>query len=160
MTLYMKEKVFSWNAAFSIFDENENVVYTVEGEIFSWGRKLHVYDQNKIEVAFVWQKLMTFMPRYNIEIGGTQVASLHQRFTLFSHDFDLEGPNWTLSGDFFAHDFVMTNGGDTIMRLSKQWFTWGDSFCLEIPDPQHALLCLCVCLAIDAVLDSHNSSST
>jgi len=36
------------------------------GEIFSWGKKLHVYDLRGDEVAFIQQRLLTFLPRYEV----------------------------------------------------------------------------------------------
>ena len=52
MKLYIKQKIFSWNDKFSIYDENGEERYYVEGEFFSWGKKLHVYDHAQREAAF------------------------------------------------------------------------------------------------------------
>lgn len=37
------------------------------------------------------------------------------------------------------------------MSLSKEWFTWGDCYALDIADPKNETLALAVVLAIDAV---------
>ena len=47
MKLYLKQKVFSWGDSFTVYDENGNDKYYVEGEIFSFGKKLHIYDLSK-----------------------------------------------------------------------------------------------------------------
>lgn len=39
MELYMKQKVFSWGDKFTIYDENGNDRYYVQGAAFSWGRR-------------------------------------------------------------------------------------------------------------------------
>ena len=36
MKLYIKQKVFSWNDKFSVYDANGEERYFVEGEFFSW----------------------------------------------------------------------------------------------------------------------------
>lgn len=77
MKLYIKQKVFSIGAKFSVKDENGNDKYFVEGEILTLGRKLHIYDINNNEVAFVRQKLLTFMPKFTVEVGGEEIGRAH-----------------------------------------------------------------------------------
>lgn len=45
MTLYMKQKIFSWSDRFTVKDELGNDRYYVEGELFSWG------DSYRIDIA-------------------------------------------------------------------------------------------------------------
>lgn len=158
MKLYMKQKVFSWADKFHIVDEHGNARYYVEGELFSWGKKLHIYNDTGQEVSFIRQKVMSWLPRYFIEINGTVVATIVKDFTFFRPSYHLEGLPWQMTGDFWAHNYVMNDGGYEIMRLSKAWFTWGDSYELEIFDPKNELLCLSVALAVDcAVAQSQNN---
>ena len=63
MKLYIRQKVFSWRDQFTVKDANGADRYYVEGEIFSWGKKFHVYDLRGDEVAFIQQRLLTFLPR-------------------------------------------------------------------------------------------------
>lgn len=42
------------------------------------------------------------------------------------------------------------------MRLTKAWFIWGDSYELEIFNPENELLCLCVALAVDCAMAQDN----
>ena len=45
------------------------------------------------------------------------------------------------------------------MRLSKKWFSWGDSYELDIADQRNELLCLCVALAVDCALAMQNAAA-
>jgi uncharacterized protein YxjI len=150
MKLYIKQKVFSWRDKFAIFDENQNPIYFAEGEIFSWGRKLHLYDAAEHEVAFIKQKLMTFLHRYIIEIGGESYTVVKD-FALFSPSFHIENTNWTINGDLWGHEYTICDGSEVIMHLSKHWFTWGDSYELDIPDNENVPLALSVVLALDCI---------
>ena len=85
MKLYIKQQVFSWADRFYIKDENGSDRFYAEGEIFSWGKKLHIYDLTGNEVAFIGQKLMSFMPRYSIEINGQVICEVNQKFTFFKN---------------------------------------------------------------------------
>ncbi len=159
MKLYMKQKVFSWTDKFNIADEQGNTCYYVEGELFSWGKKLHIYNRGGQELAFIRQKVMSWLPRYFVEIRGVTVASVVKEFTFFRPSYRVEGLPWKVKGDFWSHDYVMHDDRKDIMRLNKAWFTWGDSYELEIFDPENELLCLCVTLAIDCALAQAQNSN-
>jgi len=159
MKLYMKQKVFSWADKFYITDDQGNSRYYVEGEIFSWGKKLHIYNNSGDEVAFIRQKLMTFLPRYHVEINGNVVATIVKDFTFFRQSYHLEGINWQVDGDFLAHEYVMFDNREEIMRMSKAWFTWGDTYELDIYNPANEILCLSVALAIDCAIDQSQNNN-
>lgn len=159
MKLYMKQKVFSWTDKFNIADGHGNNRYYVEGELFSWGKKLHIFNSAGQEVAFIRQKVMSWLPCYFIEINGVTVASVVKEFTFFRQSYRVEGLPWKMEGDFWAHDYTMYDNGHEIMRLSKAWFTWGDSYELEIFEPDNELLCLCVALAVDCALAQAQNSN-
>ena len=150
MKLYIKQKVFSWRDKFFIKDEAGNDRFYAEGEFFTWGRKLHVYNMAGQEVAFIRRKMWTFLPKYYIETGG-QTYMLVKEFTFFKQRFYLDGTPWAVQGDFWAHEYSINDGVSDVMRMSKHWFTWGDSYELDIPDPKDEILCLCVTLGIDCI---------
>jgi len=158
MRLYIKQKVFSFADKFTVKDENGNDLYYVEGEIFSFGKKLHILDANGNEVALLAQKLLTFLPKFNIYIGGRLAATLVKEFTFFKPKYRLEGTPLRLSGDFWAHDYIMDDGQRTVMTLKKEWFTWGDSYVIDIANPDDALLCLAVVLGVDCAIEMNRSS--
>jgi len=160
MKLYLKQKLFSWGDRFLAKDENGNDRFSIEGEIFTWGKKLHVYDRNGKKAAFIRQKVFSWRPRYVIEIGGRVVCEIVKEFTLLKPSYRLEGTSWRLSGNFWAHDYSLDDGRRNLMRLSKKWFSWGDSYELNIADPNNELLCLCVALAVDCVLDSESNANS
>jgi uncharacterized protein YxjI len=146
----MKQKVFSWRDKFSVFDENQTERFYAEGEIFTWGRKLHLFDSTGREAAFIKQKLLTFLPRYIIEIDGNSYT-LVKEFTFFKQSFHVENCDWTIEGDFWAHEYCIRDREDVILSISKHWFTWGDSYELDIPDSKNVTLALAVALAIDCM---------
>lgn len=159
MKLYLKQKVFSWGDRFFAKDEEGNDRYSVVGEIFSWGKKLHIYDMQGNEAAFIRQKVFSFLPRYFVEMDNQVVCEIVKEFTFLRPSYRLEGLPWRLSGDLWAHEYTLTAHGGEVMRLSKQWFTWGDSYELDITHPQDELLCLCVTLAVDCALASAQNAS-
>lgn len=159
MKLLIKQNIFSWKDRFSIKDAEGNDRYFVEGELFSWGKKLHVYDTTGIEAAFIQQKVFSFLPRFFVFINGNQIAEITKEFTFFQPRYSIEGLGWEISGDFFSHEYCITENGRTIVTISKEWFTWGDFYTLEVEDQRDEILALAVVLSIDCVMDAQSDSS-
>ena len=159
MHLYMKQKVFSWKDRFSIQDESGHDKYYVEGKVFSIGKKLHIYDMESNELEFVNQKVVSFMPKFSVEINGEEVAVIKKKFTFLKPSYSIEGPGWDVQGDFMCHDYIITEGDNTIVSIHKKWMAWGDTFELDVADESREVLAVAVVLAIDAVIDSQQSSS-
>ncbi|MBE6786012.1 MAG: hypothetical protein E7538_07280 [Ruminococcaceae bacterium] len=159
MKLYIKQKVFSWKDKFYVKDEFGNDRYYIEGELFSFGKKLHIYDMNNNELAFIHQKVLSFLPRFFVYIGGAQVAEIVKEFTLFRNKYRIDGLGWEVDGDFMDHDYEITHMGRPIVSISKEWFTWGDSYMLDIADSVDPINALSVVLAIDCVIEMQRRAS-
>ena len=159
MKLYIKQKVFSWGDKFTVKDEAGRDRYYVEGEIFTWGKKLHVYDMMGREVAYIKQEIWSFLPRYHVYCDGEQVAEIRKEFTLFFPKYSIDGLGWEINGSFMAHDYEITKNGHPIVSISKEWMSWGDSYELNIINPQDEIVALAVVLTIDCVLDAQSSAA-
>lgn len=159
MKLYIKQKVFSWNDKFTVKDENGQDKYFVEGELFSWGKKLHVYDTAENEVAFIQQKVWSFLPRYFVFVNGEQIAEIVKEFSFLRPKYSIEGLGWEINGDFWAHDYEITRSGIPIVKINKEWMTWGDCYELEISDPRDETVAMAVVLTIDCVMAAAAASS-
>lgn len=151
MKLYLKQKLFSWNDKFTVYDENGNDKYYVEGEFFSFGKKLHVYDLCGNEVAFIHQEIFSFLPKFYINIGGRDIAAVKKHFTFFKHEYSVEGLDWSVSGDFFDHEYTVNCNGRMIASVYREWFTLGDAYAIDISDGVDEYAALSVALIIDAV---------
>ena len=159
MKLYIKQKVFSWGDKFRIYDENQNDRYYVEGEVFSFGKKLHLYSHSGVEEAFIHQKVLSFLPKYYISRNNIEVAQVIKEFTFFRQEYTVEGPGWTVNGNFLAHDYEITSNGRTIASISKHWFSWGDTYEIDISDDADEVMAICVVLIIDAVIAQSDNSA-
>lgn len=160
MKLYIKQKVFSWGAKFTVKDETGNDRYFVQGEVFSWGRKLHVTDPNGKEVAFIQQKLFSFLPRYFVYVNGEEVAEIVKEFSILRPKYSIEGLGWDISGDFWSHNYTITRNGNPIVTIRKEWMTWGDSYELDIADPRDETVALAVVLTIDCVMATQSAAAS
>ena len=152
MKFYIKQKVFSWADKFTIYDESGNEAYWVEGEVFSIGKKLDLFDNRNNHKAHIHQKVLSFLPRYFIQMNGEDVAEVVKHFTLFNQKFSVTGYDWQVDGDFLAHEYEIYRGNYSIATISKEWFTFGDAYSIDITDGVDPVVVLCVVLIIDAIL--------
>ena len=160
MRLFIKQKAFSWRDRFYIKDENGNDRYYAEGEVFSWVKKLHLYDLEGKKVAYFEQKAWSWMPKYRIYRHGEFVALIRREFTFLRPKYTLEGPGWSVDGSFWAHDYAIYAQGHQIATVKKEWFTWGDSYVLDISDGWNEVLALSIVLVIDCVEEQDAAAST
>ncbi|MCB1128369.1 MAG: LURP-one-related family protein, partial [Verrucomicrobiae bacterium] len=61
---------------FHVCDHDGRPVFRVEGMAFSWGDKLSFQDLKQQELAFISQKLLSWMPRFRIYRDGTLVVEV------------------------------------------------------------------------------------
>ena len=159
MKLYIKEKVFSWSDTFFVKDSHGEDKYTVEGEFFSLGKKLHVYDRHGAEVAFIKQELFAFLPQFAVYVGGVEVARVKREFSFLRPRYTIEGPGWDVEGSFWEHDYQITQSGRPIVTITKEWMTWGDSYELDIENPEDEIMALAVVLTIDCVQEMQQNNN-
>ena len=149
MKLYMTRAIFSLRGRFTIQDAAGNDRYHVEGKVLSIGRHLGVYcAQTGKRVAYIRQVLPTLMPRFAIEIDGEHICYVAQKFQFLRNDYTIYGLPLELSGDFTAHEYEMLYKGQPVMRMSRKWFTFGDSYELHIAKEKKELVCVCIALAV------------
>lgn len=152
MRFFMKQKAFSWREEFAIKDENGVDRYFAQGEFFSWGHKLHLYAPGGVEVAYIEQRMWTWLSKYRVFIAGNQVAEVAQEFSWFTPRYTVHGPNWKVQGELWGHEYEIFSPFGSVARISKEWFTWGDSYCIDILNPADELSALCVALALDCCM--------
>ena len=152
MTFYIKQRFFSWGET-SIYDSAGNEIFHAVPEIFTFGRKLHIFDALDNELVYIKQKVFSFLPRYFVYRGETEIAEVIKEFTFFKHEYTVSGPDWSVHGDFFDHEYEISDGTKTIASVSKEWFTLGDAYEITVNDSADIPLALAIVLIIDACID-------
>lgn len=155
MRYLMKQKLFSLGGAFHVKNDQEQDVFLVEGAVFSFGHQLTFRDMAGNELAYIKQKLLSWGPTYEIYRGGQLFAVVKkQLFTFFRHVFtvDVPGPDDLIAeGDFWNLEFTFRRGDRAIAVVSRQWFTWTDTYGVEIADNEDDVLILASAIVIDMV---------
>jgi len=155
MRYVMKQKLFSWADDFYIRDAEGREVFFVDGKVFSIGKELSFQDLQHNELALIRQKLLSWGPTYEIDRNGALAAVVKKElFTFFNCRFnvDVPGPDdLEASGDFMDHEYTFTRGGTTVAAVSKQWFSWSDTYGVDITEGEDDILILASTVVIDMV---------
>ena len=150
MRLLIKQRVFSWTDSYDIYDESGNKKYFVKAEFFTLGHRLHVYDMAGREVGMVREHVMSLLPVFDIEVEGVLQGSIQKKFTLFCPKYEIDFNGWRVEGDFLGWDYDVYSGCSTVIHISKEILSWGDTYVIDIADSNDELMGLMLVIAIDA----------
>ena len=157
MQLYIKQRIFSWRDSYDVYDETGEARYEVKAEFLSLGHQIHVYDKRTgAEVGSIHQKLFTFLPEFEIVIGGRVCGTIRKQFTLLRPRYQVDYRGWDVEGDFMGWDYRVTQGSMEVMSISKELFNWSDTYVLRYNNPANEMPGLLLVIAIDAANCSHN----
>ncbi len=155
MRYLMRQKFWAWGDDYTIKDDNERDVYLIDGRAFSFGKKLSFQDAQGRELAFIAQKLLAWGPTYEITREGQLLAVVRKDLFSFlrcQFTVDVPGPNDPVAeGDFLDHEYTFSLAGRAIAQVSKRWFSWTDTYGIDLAPDADPVLILCSAVVIDLV---------
>jgi uncharacterized protein YxjI len=90
---------------------------------------------------------------YEIYRDGALAAVVKKElFALFHHRFtvDVPGPDdLEAEGDFLDREYAFTRGGRIVATVSKRWFSFADTYGIEIAHGEDAVLILASAVVVD-----------
>ncbi|MFL5479105.1 MAG: LURP-one-related/scramblase family protein [Gemmatimonadaceae bacterium] len=160
MRYVMSQKLFSLADSFSIKDENEKDVYLVKGKLFSFGDKLSFQDTEGNELVFIDQRLLNWGPTYELWRGADLLAVVKRElFSFIHHRFtvDVPGPDdLEAEGNFLDREYTFTRGDRVVATVSKKWFSWTDTYGIDVADGEDTVLILASAVVVDMVCHGDN----
>ena len=150
MKMLFKQKVFSWLDSYDIFDEAGNTLYTVKSKL-AWGHCLKIYDSTGNEVGTVREKVLTWLPKFEMYEGEVFVGEIRKEFSFLRPKFTVDCSGWNMEGNWVEWDYsIVSSSGQPVATVSKQLWKWSDTYAIDVNDPANALRVLMLVLAIDA----------
>jgi uncharacterized protein YxjI len=155
MRYVMKQKIFAWGDDFIIKTADGQDAFFVDGKAFSIGDKLSFQDMNGNELAFIRQKLLSWGPTYEIYRNNELQAVVKKKLITFIHCrfiVDVPGPHdLEAKGSFTDHSYEFTRDGQRVAEVSKRWFSWADTYGVDIAEGEDDVLILASSVVIDMV---------
>ncbi|HEK9096851.1 TPA: LURP-one-related family protein, partial [Pseudomonas aeruginosa] len=130
--LYMKQKVFSLSGRFTVKDQQENDVYVVEGSFMKMPKTFTILNTEREEIAVITKKMFSFLPKFLVEVGGQEVLTIKKEFTFFKAKYSIDAAGVEVQGNWWDMNFQVLQNDEVIGQVKKEWFTWGDSYKVDI----------------------------
>ena len=156
MRLIFKQRMFSWFDSYDIYNEDGETAYVVKGQM-SWGHCLKIFDARGYEVGTVKERILSFLPKFELYKGDTYAGCISKGFSFFRPRYNIDCNGWNIEGNFMEWDYFITDSaGGQVAAVSKQIFNWTDTYVIDVDDPGNALDALMFVLAVDAEKCSRN----
>jgi uncharacterized protein YxjI len=143
--------VFSLSGKFTVKDQKEKDVYYVEGSFMKIPKTFSIKDENKNEIALITKKVLSFLPKFFVEINGQEVLTIKKEFSFFKARYNIEAAGMEVLGNWWDMDFQVLQNGKVIGKVNKEWFTWGDSYKVQILNEELETIVIALVIAIDCV---------
>jgi uncharacterized protein YxjI len=149
----MKQQWLSWGDDYIVRDASGRDSFFIDGKAWSWGNKLSFQDMEGRELAFISQKVFSWGPTYEVHRSGQLIAVVKKSFfTLFRAEFtvDVPGPeDLVAEGDFWDHEYTFARHGQTVATVSKAYFSWTDTYGIDVADGEDDVLIVAAAVIID-----------
>lgn len=149
--LYIKQKVFSLSGKFTVKDKEQKDVYYVEGSFLQIPKTFSILNMARDEVALITKKTFSFLPKFFVEVNGQERLTIKKEFSLFKARYTIDGTGVEIRGNWWDMDFQLLQNGEVIGQVNKEWFSWGDSYKVQILNDEMEEVVIAIVVAIDCV---------
>ncbi|MDP2274598.1 MAG: LURP-one-related family protein [Archangium sp.] len=162
MRYLLRQDLLSFGDDFTIKNEAGEPVFQVDGKAFTLVReKLAFEDMQGQELAFIRERIIALTPSYEILRNG-EVAAVVKKdlINLFRCGFtvDVPGPDdLEAQGSLLDHEYTFTRGSRTVATVSKRWFSFTDTYGVEIEPGEDPVLILASTVVIDMICHADES---
>lgn len=155
MKLYLKQKVFKFLDHYDVYDEEQNVIFTVNQKFRFLGFHADVTAKEGFSSFVIDKEVFRFLPKYILTFEDGEQIILNFRFSFIQRKIDVESTfgNLFARGNFWDLDFDVLKEEEVIATISKKWLTWGDTYEIDIYDKKYASEVLGIVIAIDSQKD-------
>ena len=162
MKYVIKQKIFSLTDSFDIQDQTGQVVITAKGKFFSISSSQTLFDQRGNELLKIKRKYLTLLPACRLVCVDGSEWLIRKRFWPFwTSRFTITGPAGELEieGNLWQHEYTIRQHGEPLAVISKAWFSWSDSYGVDIFEPAYTAQLLAAVIVIDRIQHSGRNSN-
>ncbi|NOU80375.1 hypothetical protein GC101_16015 [Paenibacillus sp. LMG 31459] len=157
--LFIKQKVFSLSEKFTVKNQQEQDVYYVEGSFMRIPKTFSIMNTADEEVALITKKVFSFLPKFFVEVDGREVLTIKKEFSFLKARYTIDSADIEVRGNWWDMDFQVIQRGAVIGEVNKKWFTWGDSYSVQVLKEEMEAIIIAIVVAIDCVKADHAAAS-
>lgn len=152
----IKQNMWSLGGKFTITDSVGMPAYQVEGSFLQIPKTFTITDMEGRLISRIEKQVFTWMPRFDIQLATGEFITLRKEFTFFKPRYQIDHLGMTVQGDFWDMDFELFQNGQSIARISQEWFRMTSTYNIEVFEDAYADLVISLVIAIDYVKEMEN----
>lgn len=149
--LYIRQEIFTLGEKLTVKDDQQKNIYYIEGSFFQIPKTFSIMDENRNEVALITKKILSFLPKFYVEVQGKQILTINKELSFFKARYTIDAEGIEVQGNWWDMDFQVYKQGQLVGQVKKEWFTWGDSYKVQILDEDVQTIVIAIVVAIDCV---------
>jgi uncharacterized protein YxjI len=153
MKLLMKQKLLAIGDDYTVKDESGRERYYVDGRVLTIRDTLVIEDMEGHELARVRERILAWGETWDVLRNGRTAAVVHKKlFTLVRCAFtiDVPGPDDLVAqGNLFDREYTFTRGSRKVAEVSKRWFTFTDTYGIDVSEDEDEVLILAAAVVIE-----------
>ncbi|MBU8792159.1 LURP-one-related family protein [Oceanobacillus caeni] len=158
--LYIKQRVFSLSEKFTVKDQQEENVYFVEGSFMKIPKTFSIRNKASEEVALITKKVFSFLPKFLVEVNGREALTIKKEFSFFKARYTIDAADIEVHGNWWDMNFQVYQQGEVVGEVSKEWFTWGDSYKVQVWKEELETLIIALVVAVDCVKADQSAAAS
>lgn len=162
MKYKVKQKILSLTDSFNIEDERGDIAYTVKGKVFSISSSQTMTDKRGVDVLQIKRKYLSIRPACRlVNNDGSEWLIKKHFWPFWTTRFSILTPMGMLemNGNFLQHEYEIRRAGQVIASVSKKWFSFSDSYGVDIYASDYTAQLLAAVVVIDRIQHSDSKSS-
>ncbi len=162
MKYQIKQKIFSLTDSFNIEDESGDIAFTAKGKVFSISSSQTMFDKHGAELLKIKRKYLSLRPACRlVNNDGSEWLIKKHFWPFWTTRFSITTPDGILemTGDLLQHEYEIRHQSQLVASVSKAWFSWSDSYGVDIYAPQWTAQLLASVIVIDRIQHSDTNST-
>jgi uncharacterized protein YxjI len=153
----IRQNLISIGDDFWIENAEGKRVYKVDGKVLRIRKTLVFEDAQGKKLAQIQQRLLTIRDTMVIDdADGKEIAVVKKALIApFRDRFSVKvknGSDLDVQGNILDHEYTVKDAKDKVAQVSKKWFSFTDTYGVEIDPGQNDILILAVAVAIDMMV--------
>ena len=157
MKYYMKSKFFKIKEDFWIKNEYKEDAYFVDNKFMTLGLQFDMIKNHHILYS-VKERLIAFLPNYEVYENGKSVANISQKITFLKDRLHVKSKygDLVVKGSLFDYNYKIYSESEMIAEVNKEFFAFTDNYYVDINFEDEAFI-LTLVVIIDNIIDKQKN---
>jgi uncharacterized protein YxjI len=125
-----------------------------------FAKTFSIMNQDREEVALITKKVLSFLPIFFVEVNGQEVLTIKKELSFLTAKYSIDARGIEVKGNWMDMEFQVLHEGRVVGEVGKEWFSWGDSYRVQIMEEKIETIILALVIAMDCVKADQANTAT